>query len=346
MSIAEKIYSISDIKVVNIPLTELCNMTCTYCPQSLTDIYPKSNKDVTPHDIYLKIVDYLPSLPNLEYVDLTDINEFFLTPELTTFYLPALKERGLGYIVAANGSVVPSDLSYYKLHNPKYLVLGLQTITEEQYDGTSRLKNVSFEDYILKASQLIKYFYENCEDTIISIEVACNRTKSFVYKLVGTSYNEAIPSFKDQKNNIGSVINMISENTGIDFHGGQGEVSRYPGQETLAHSSDGKIFFGTKEFIDMVNFYDRLPTSAPPVCYMEGMVFKMNGNVSPCCIDYKNQTDFGSIIETPMEEIFQKYVAIVNTMRTEGSPFDCCRNCLGYDTHREKIAKKIKRLFV
>ena len=44
---------------------------------------------------------------------------------------------------------------------------------------------------------------------------------------------------------------MISENTGIDFHGGQGEVSRYPGQETLAHSSDGKIFFGLTGIPDL-----------------------------------------------------------------------------------------------
>ncbi len=346
MSEAEKPYTIKDIKVVNIPLTELCNMTCTYCPQSLTDIYPKNNKEVTPHDIFLKIIDYLPNLPNLEYVDLTDINEFFLTPELSTFYLPELKKRGLGYIIASNGSVIPNDLSYYKSHNPKCLVLGLQTITEEQYDETSRLKNVSFESYVLKVSQLIKFFYDNCPDTMISIEVASNRTKSFVYKVVGTSYNDAIPSLKDQQINIGSIINIISANTGIEFHEGPGETSRYPGQITLAHSSDEKIIFGAKEFADIVTFYDRLPTSAPPVCYMEGMVFKMNGNVSPCCIDYKNQTDFGSIIETPMDEIFRQYVAIVNTMRTEGSPFDCCRHCLGYDTYREKIAKNIKKLFV
>lgn len=341
----KKLYTLDDIHTVNIALSELCNMTCAYCPQSLPGVFSKEKK-FFPHDLYLKVADYLPSLHNLDYVCLSDFNDFFLTQGLTDFYLPALKERALDYLIATNGSINPCDLSYYKSHNPKYLVIGLQTITEKQFEDTSRLKNVSFNSYIEKVSKLIKYFYENCKDTTISIEVAYNSTTSIAYKLVGTSYNNGIPSLKEQQANIPHLIKVIAEKAGIKFQEGAGGVTRYPGQIILAHAPDNRIIFGAKAFADIVGLYDKIPTNTLPICFMEDPVFHMNGDVSACCIDYKKGTVFGSISEATMENIFAKYVGLVNTMRTNGSPFECCRHCLGFNTYREKYAKTVRKIWL
>ena len=341
-----KLYTINDVKTVNIALSETCNMTCSYCPHSLPDVFYKHRKEIFPKDNYLKIVDYLPSLPNLEYVCLTDFNEFFLIPGLATFYLPALKERNLDYIIATNGSIIPRDLSYYKTHNPKYLIVGLQTITEKQFYGTSRLKNISFDKYIENAARLIKYFCDNCKNTVISIEVAHNVTQSLVYEICGISFNKEIPSLDDQMVNITAIIEKISKMTGIIFHKKAGNTSRMSDQLVLAHSSDDKVIFGAKSFSDNVGLYNKLPTANPPVCFMEGAVFHMNNQVSVCCLDYKKMTTFANIMETSMDNIYQQYVDIINIMRTKGSPFECCRHCRGYYTWREKIARTLKSIVV
>lgn len=345
MSKVKQPYTISDIRTVSIALSETCNMTCSYCPHSRPDLFHPNKKEFFPQDIYLKIVDYLPNLGNLNYVDLTGFNDFFLTPELATIYLPALKERNLNYIIATNGSINPSNLDYYKSHNPKYLVLGLQTITEQQFNDTSRLKKVSFGSYIEKVAKIIRYFHDNCEDTVVSIEVAYNPTKSLVHKLVGTSYNEAIPSLKDQRGHITQFLEMLSDKTGIEFGEGGDETLRFPDQIVLAHSLDDRVIVGAKSFTDIVNLYNKLPTSEPPKCFMEYVVFHMTGEVSACCIDYNKKTTFGNANNTSMEEIFRQYVEIVNTMRNQGSPFECCRHCFGYNTHREKIAKTIRKMW-
>jgi hypothetical protein len=345
MESVNKRYTLDDIRTVNIALSELCNMTCSYCPQSLPGVFSKKKK-FFPNDLYLKIVDYLPNLRNLEYVCLTDFNDFFLTQGLTEFYLPALKERKLDYLVATNGSIVPSGLPYYKSHNPKYLVIGLQTITEKQYKATSRLKNVSFDSYIEKVSNLIKFFFENCHDTTISIEVAYNVTSSLAYKLVGTSFNSGIPSLQEQQANIASLVEVISEKTGLQFQDGAGDITRYSDQQVLAHTSCGRVFFGAKIFGDIVGLYDKIPTDKPPICFMEGAVFNMSGDVGACCIDYKKETIFENIMDATMESVFEQYVALVNTMRTNGSPFACCRSCFGFKTQREKYAKAAKKIWL
>lgn len=338
-------YTINDIRYIAIALTDICNMRCSYCPHSLPDAFPKrEGENKFPDDLYLKILDYLPILSNLEYVVLTGFNEFFITPELTTFYLPELKKRGIDYVISTNGSIYPKDIEYYTSHNPKYLIVGLQTITEKQFYDTTRLKNVSFEDYIERVSKLIRFFYDNCEDTLISIEVACNATDALIYKIIGCSYNKEIPSLKKQRSNIQFFIKLMSKKTGIDFHEGSINITRSPNQQVLAHSLDGRVIFGSKQFSDIKEFYNRIPTIKPPVCFLELMVFWMNGDVNACCIDYKNKTVFANINDAPMEEIFQQYVGIINKMRTQGSPFECCRACLGYNTYREKMAKWIYSL--
>lgn len=344
MESAKKLFTINDIRCVAIALADTCNMRCSYCPHSLPDAFPKKTDGAHfPQDLYLKILDYLPSLSNLEYVDLTEFNEFFLTPELTTFYLPALKDRDLDYIIATNGLIYPEDISYYATHNPKYLIVGLQTITEKQFYDTTRIKNVSFENYIERVSKLVRYFYNHCKDTLISIEVSYNTPTTF-NTVIGRSYNKEIPSLKEQRSNIGPFIKVMSAKTGIEFCEGESTYRRNFHQQIFAHSLDHRIIFGGKRFIDLINFYNRKLTNESPVCSSETMVFMMNGDIKACCTDYKNMTVFASIIDASMKDIFQRYVSLVNTMQTRGAPFRCCIYCLGYETYREKFAKAVYSL--
>ncbi|MCX5829722.1 MAG: hypothetical protein NTV58_17265 [Deltaproteobacteria bacterium] len=341
MERAKKLFTINDIRCVAIALTDTCNMRCSYCPHSLPDAFPKRIREAHfPHDLYLKILDYLPNLSGLEYVDLTEFNEFFLTPELATFYLPALKERNVDYMIATNGSIYPDNISYYATHNPKCLIVGLQTITEKQYHDTLRIKCLSFDNYIERVSKLVRYFYNHCKDTLISIEVSYNAS-IILNKVIGRSYNKEIASLKEQRSNIRSLIRLISQKTGIELYEGESACRRNINQLILAHSSDDRIIFGGKRFVDLVNFYNRKLTNDSPVCFSETTVFMMNGDIKACCTDYKNMTVFANIIGTSMKDIFQRFVSLVNTMRTRGAPFECCKHCLGYETYREKYAKAV-----
>ena len=57
------------------------NMTCDYCPVSLDELnHLKNGISFISKEVFKKIVDYLHNLPNLQYVALTDFNEFFQPP--------------------------------------------------------------------------------------------------------------------------------------------------------------------------------------------------------------------------------------------------------------------------
>ena len=115
----------------------------------------------------------------------------------------------------------------------------------------------------------------------------------------------------------------------------------YDGQEIIASSSDSRVFFAFKQFRDITRFYDNLPTSYAPICHMASITFDTKGNVKVCCIDHKNSTQFSNVQDADMRLIFDNYVKNINQMRTVGSPFLGCRNCMGYKNKYEKLAKMV-----
>jgi hypothetical protein len=338
-------YNLKDITWVGIETSNICNMTCDYCPKSKPDLdHREIGIDLLSKSNYLKIVNGLSHLSNLSYVTLTNFNEFFQTPELTSFFLPELKKRDIPYLVASNGSIVPKNIEYYKDHNPKFLVLGLQTVTEEQYFKNNRIKNLSWDKYIKRVADLIKFFSEECPETIISIEVAVNPTQTLPYKILRAVENKDIPSRVNQEENLKAFIDEISTQTQIKFlNDNNHSISRYDSQEVMAYSPDSRVFFALKEFRDITNFYDNLPTSYDPICNMDSITFDTQGNVKLCCIDHKNSTQFSTVKDDEMAVIFDKYVGLINQMRTVGSPFSGCRNCMGYKNKSEKLAKTVWR---
>ncbi len=331
-------YKLSDITWVSIETTNICNMTCDYCPKSLDELdHRKIGIDILSKKTFKKIIDFLPNLPNLKYVTLTDFNEFFQTPELTTFYLPELKKRGLQYLIASNGSVRPKNIAYYASYPPKYLVLGVQTITETQYYMNNRLEKTSWNEYLDTLSEVIKFFYENCPETLISIEVAVNPTKDFFHEVTNSVENKYIPKKSEQIKQIPGFLSVLSSLTGIEFKLGGLEKGRYDSQEIVAKSNDDKIVFGFKEFIDISDFYNNIPTEYNPTCFTDSLTFDAKGNVKMCCIDYKNSTQFANVEKDNMPDIFKMYISLVDKMRTTGSPFQGCKSCKGFKSKSEKI---------
>lgn len=330
-----------DIRHINIELTNLCNMTCTFCPQSIEGYYPPNQKvRVVPKELYKKIVAHLPSLPGLQYVNLTGFNEFFLTPELTSFYLPLLQERGLSYIILTNGSIYPKDIEYYVLHPPKQVVVGFQTITEEQFEKSDRLQNRSFDSYVDSAVKLVRFFYNNCPDTSIYIDVAFDpRKNNLINRLFVKCIEGSVPSKRQQQKNIGSFMRTVSQQLGINIIQKAQGIQRYSGNEILGTSEDKRVSFSFKSFYDIKGLYDKIPCDRNPICFSDNILMAWDGDVMVCCIDYRHMTTFANVNDSPMNDIFDKYIELVNMMRTQGSPFECCRSCFGYYTRREKLLK-------
>jgi hypothetical protein len=330
-------YKLSDITWVSLETTNICNMTCDYCPKSLDKLnHRKTGVSILSRDNFLKIIDYLPNLPNLKYVSLTDFNEFFQTPELTAFYLPELKKRGLPYAIFSNGSVVPKNIRYYIEHPPVNLVIGLQTITESQYYLNNRLDKVTWNEYLNRVSDLIKFFYDNCQETLISIEIAINNTNNLFHRVTNSIENKHVPSRKKQEPNVSQFVKSLSALTGIEFNIGGG-IGRMDSQEVIAKTSNDRIVFGFKVFSDISSFYDNIPVDHSPVCSSDSITFDTNGKVKMCCIDYMNSTEFADVSKEEMSTVFIKYLSLVDEMRSDGSRFDGCKNCMGYKNKREKF---------
>lgn len=329
-----------DIQHINIELSDFCNMACTFCARSAQNYSSLRNKSkVFPKELYYKIVNYLPDLQGLQYVNLTGFNEFFSTPELTSFYLPLLKEKGLSYIILTNGSIYPNDIEYYILHPPKQVVVGFQTITEEQFQKCDRLKNRSFADYVGSVVKLVSFFYNNCPDTSIYIDVAFDPRKNNLNRLFVNCIEGPVPSRRQQLKNLGSFIRIFSQKSGIEIIPKAQGIQRYSGNEILGTSEDNRLSFSFKSFYDIKGLYDKIPCDTNPLCFSDNILMASDGDVMMCCIDYRHMTTFSNVNESPMDEIFDKYVELVNIMRTQGSPFECCRSCHGYYTRREKLLR-------
>lgn len=342
-------YSLDNITWVAIETTNICNMTCDYCPKSLDELNHRvTGVDVLPQDIFSKLVDFLPNLKNLEYVTLTGFNEFFQTPHLTSFYLPKLKKIGIPYLIATNGSVRPQNIDYYIDHQPKYLVVGVQTITQEQYHDNNRLKDISWDEYLEKVAELIKFFYQKCPDTLISVDIATNKKDSLFYKISGSISNKNIPSPEKQLSLSSEFIKNISKLTGIEFEFDvkSNTITRYAGQKIAAKSADNQIIFGLKEFIDISDFYNNIPAGTDPICYADSLTFNSKGRALMCCRDFRGATQFADVGNENMDEIFSRYLKHVNTMRTKGSPFKDCRKCMGYKNRAEVFFNLKKKVFL
>ena len=129
----------------------------------------------------------------------------------------------------------------------------------------------------------------------------------------------------------------MSDLTGIEFELGSIDKGRYESQRVVAKTGDERIIFGLKEFIDISDFYNNIPTNYDPTCFTDSITFDAKGNVKMCCIDYKNSTEFANVEFENMSDIFDKYLSLVDTMRSKGSPFSGCRNCKGFKSRPEKI---------
>ena len=338
-------YRLSDVTWVIIETTNICNMTCSYCPKSLDELnHRKIGTDVFSKETFLKIIDYFPNLPNLRYVSFTGFNEFFQTPELTTFYLPELKKRGLPYAIFSNGSVAPKNIEYYAEHQPVNLVVGLQTITESQYYLTNRLEKVSWDDYIKNVAKLIKFFYENCQNTLISIEIAINETNDLYHKFTKSVSNKHIPSESEQITYLPKFIKNLSKLTNIKFEYGS-RKGRIDSQRVVAKTADGRIVFGLKAFSDITKFYDNIPVNNDPICFTDSLTFDVNRKVKMCCIDFRNSTEFADASKEDMASVFSKYLSLVDEMRSKGSRFDGCKNCKGYKSEGEKLLSLRKNYY-
>ena len=332
-------YSLSDITWVSIETTNICNMVCDYCPKSLDELnHRKTGIDIFPKETYIKVIDFISSnLPNLNYVALTVFNEFFQTPELTTFYIPELQKRGIPYSILSNGSIKPKNIEYYAEYPPKYLVIGLQTITEKQDLLNNRLDSQTWDEYIHKVGSMIKFFYEKCPSTVISIEIAINKTNNLLHVVNDNSAIKNIPSSNEQLSHLPSLIETLSKLTKIKFSLGRIKNGRYDSQEIVASSNDNQIIFGLKQFNDINDFYSNIPLKHDPVCYTDSITFNSKGFAQMCCIDYKNSTNFADANIEDMSDIFEKYLSHVDTMRSSGSPFSSCRNCMGFKNEYDKL---------
>jgi len=172
--------------------------------------------------------------------------------------------------------------------------------------------------------------------------VAYNPKKTLKRKLERNVYNPFIPSMKKQGMNMDGFLNDISERKNIILkHNNDVALTRNYRQTLIASSTDGRVIVGFKPFHDSKYIYDRIPLKKAPICPVENMVFSLDGTVWPCCIDYKNKTTIGSLVDNSFGEILEKYEKTINIMRTTGTPWESCKSCMGYSNNLHKYAKTI-----
>jgi len=287
-------------------------------------------------EVYEKIVDYIGNLKQLDYVTLTDFNEFFNTPELTSYYLPQLKKRGIPYVITSNGSLKVRNPEYYEKHPPKYIILGLQTITEKQYLSTGRLPERSWDKYLKSVAEFIEVFSRLCPSSLISIEVAINPEHT-QYVLASDRRNQEIPNKSTQELHLIKFIKELEKITPLKFLQVDNAEGRYAAQHVLYADHKRNIIIAFKEFYDIKSFYENIPRKSAPICYSDQLTFDVTGGIKMCCIDFKGGTKFGSVEESSMVDLMERYIKNVKIMRTTGSPFEVCKACFGYRSNTDRI---------
>ena len=298
--------------VLYVELSGFCNLKCRFCPHFLDpDSLIKANMSF---EIFRKIVDDIEGLGRLKVLRLIGTGEPLLNKKFLEMVHYAKKSSSVDKLELTTNGILLKKEEYHK-NLTKYLdriIISIEGLDEQAYLDVAGTK-INYTDLVENIGKL----YENKRDCTIYIKIHNNALKNkndlkLFHKYFGKICDEIY---------VENLVNLWPEtisNLGLD---------------------SGHRF----------NDVDQKQTVCTQI--FKSMMVNANGDVVPCCVDFKRVNNLGNVSMQNLGEIWKshKLEEIRKThLRGEGGTISPCSGCSYYqsdvdniDANKDEILKRI-----
>jgi radical SAM protein with 4Fe4S-binding SPASM domain len=306
-----------------------------------------------PLDKIYYILDQINELGGnqLRGINLNALGEPMMHPDIFKI-LRYMRNSQLRSRLISNGSLLNSEtLSALAEDAPDVLHISMDVLNGQKFSSL-RGTAISFDTYLQAIIKLISLvFYHNIKGLVLlELDVMCKfyiglrRVLSAlpkesmlpeIYYNKDTLYkdltffleriNESIPEFT-------FVKSMLKKN--IDSGG-------YYILNKPAYTINDSIVLLMKEYLPLMYFNKKIIESGDKKCRGQSLIILNNGNVSLCCLDYRQEMVVGNIFDESLESILIKSKKIAAILANDATVYPICRQCKNYFSRGQKIIEPL-----
>jgi len=339
--------NISDFgyRIIQIEVTNRCNMGCSFCGLPIRDA---KLKDIDLNDVF-KILDQIADYDGIEFIAFHQFGETLLYPEIWEC-IDYCRKLGLKSQLITNGLLLTEkNIDLLLKHPPDIFRVSAQSI-HPQHHKPMRGIEMEFSNYINRIADCIARLLDTDHGiTEIRTDLAVNDNRYFGIRGTGkylkelfgitepgdpTIFSENPKTTKAQLVDFLKLIESKSQsfkfneehlldclNKYYSTNSGEGWETAYILKENNQISY--KIFHNGRRF---TQYY---PVNKAK-CGTEIIGILADGTVTCCCIDYDGLTGLGNIFNDDLYSILDKNRGIIEGLHKTGDlAFDICKHCMG-----------------
>lgn len=292
----EEVVPLETPYVINIDPCGACNLTCNFCPCNTVKENSFERHKMMSLDTFKKIVDDLKQFKTkIKRIHVSGFGEPLLNKNIAQM-VRYLKDANVcdEIIIITNGLLLNKNLSDSLVESGlDYLRISLNGLTTTEYKESCNV-NINIDKFFDE----IKYFYD----------VSRGKTK------LGIKGTTAFLDNDEKKEKFDSLFDNISDY--LIIHDIYNQWSEF---ELETSKDDAKV--------DYFNWMDKekICTSA-----LISMTIHSNGDISPCCIDWKLAVTYGNVNDYSVKDLWNgerlKKIRLTLLKKQKGViPF--CDNC-------------------
>lgn len=332
-------------RIVQIEVTNRCNMRCTFCPVPIREI---PLRDMRKGEIS-GILEELAKWDGIENIAFHQFGEPLLYEGLWDC---VEKARGLGLQtdVTTNGLLANRETAMKMIDTPPdFLVVSLNTITPEHYYATRGTK-APYEKYIDGITDFLSVIVDSDHDIRrINTLIAVNDTRwrgwrHWVKQKIGlvraqdpTIYDPGPLKVRPHFVLFLEILEAKSERFQFSEEELDQRIDDYfnfrtRGRINIAYELAPNNHIVYKEFVHGRRLTQHYPVEKA-LCGTKILGILADGTVTACCVDYDGSTGLGNIFEGDLETILDRSRAILDGLRRTGElHFEVCKKCRGAPT--------------
>ena len=319
---------------VFIEITNICDSTCIYCPNSIQE-RKRGSMDI---ELFKKVVDDLFSNHKTKKIDFHILGEPLLHRiffEMVS-YICSKKKYPVTLEVTTNGNLLIKDSIQKGLLNSELDIIGISVRASDEHEYRLKVpKNspLNYEDYIESIKSFIRKVHEANSNQLVSLgyfhTVNSAFTLVFPYPFiteksqilnVTKSWHDLIKGYKQtipfEKIKIPSLIAGWSYEKNVSLS--RNLEIRIEGNGLWQNKLISDDYFVKEASFGKCSLYDNLSI----LC---------NGDIVGCCLDINGENSFGNLQHSSINEIItsKKYTDFKKNIEKSRLTLPLCKRCIG-----------------
>jgi MoaA/NifB/PqqE/SkfB family radical SAM enzyme len=342
--------------IVNIEVTNRCNMRCTFCALPIRQV---PDKEMESRDVY-RIIEELAGYQGIDFIAFHQFGEPILHKDIWS-YVDKCKELGLKTQFVTNGlALTKKNIERLIEHSPSIVRISLHVLDPENHEENRGIK-VPYETYIQRVSDCIAALLDDkhsIEEVRIDVAVNDDRNrgiKKYILGLIGaidvgdpTIKNQNVRKLRPLLVNLIQLVEKKSKSFKFSMDHFDEHIKNYyisnrvgAGFHDVAYIFKKNIFLAYKSFWNGRKLVDFYPVSYHSICKTGTIGILADGTVTMCCNDYEGFTGLGNISNDSLESILNRNRSIIFGLKEKGDLyFEACKKCLGAPTRKGAILKE------